>query len=150
MKLLSILKTITNAGLIALIVVPLGHPFPEGQPALRFSEHTQKSATPCYFSVVGDFDGDHRVDHAEPHSAGAHHCIRVRFGNSFETHLEFGSYAHSSGALIVRDTNRDNHADLIWVSHSRLGPAVVWLGDGLGHFARAAELKDDDDLRGIV
>src|SRR5262249_15791909 len=105
MKLLSILKTITNAGLIALIVVPLGHPFPEGQPALRSSEHTQKSATPCYFSVVGDFDGDHRVDHAEPHSAGAHHCIRVRFGNSFETHLKFGSSSPSSSPPIFPDTN---------------------------------------------
>ena len=145
------LKTITNIALTALIVLPFGHPSASGQSARRFSDRPAPlAAAPPYAPVFGDFDGDRRLDEAQPHSAGVHQCIRVRFANSLESHLEFGARTHSLGALLALDINHDNKADLIWVNHSRSEPAVVWLGDGRGHFAEAAELTDDGDLRGML
>ena len=146
----SVLKTITIMALTGLIVAPFGHSSAKGQPARSFSDPAQNSAALRSFFVFGDFDGDHRLDQAERHSAGAHQCIRVRLGNSLESHLEFGAHDHSFGALAVWDVNHDDKADLIWVYHSRPESALVWLGDGLGHFAKAAELNADDELRGIL
>jgi len=96
-----------------------------------------------YLAVLSDFDGDHRVDRAELHLAGAHHCIRVRFGNTRETHLDFGTRPHSSGVLLVRDANRDNKPDLIWVYRTRSESAVIWLNDGAGHFAKSGDASLD-------
>lgn len=91
-----------------------------------------------YLPVLSDFDGDRRLDQAELHFAGAHHCIRVRFGNSRETHLDVDAGPYSGGMLLVRDVNRDRRPDLIWVYHSRPQSALVWLGDGSGNFAKSA------------
>ena len=146
-----VLKTIINIALAALIVLPFGHPSANGQPAARrSSDCAAPVAPPGYFPVFGDFDGDRRLDQAQPHSAGEHQCIRVRFANSLERHLEFGARAHSLGALLALDINHDKKADLIWVNRSRSEPAVVWLGDGLGHFAEGAEWSDDTDLRDLL
>ena len=150
MKLQSVLKTIINIALTALIVLPLGHPPAKGQPVRRFSDRAAPFAAPGYFPVFGDFDGDRRLDQAQPHSAGAHQCIRVRFANSLERHLEFGARTHSLGALLALDINNDKKADLIWVNHSPSESAVVWLGDGLGHFAEATAWSDDADLRALL
>lgn len=90
-----------------------------------------------YLAVLGDFDSDRRLDHAEFHLEGSHHCIRVRFGNFRETHLDFGMRPHSSGALLLWDVNHDSKPDLIWVYQSRLESAVVWLNEGAGRFAKA-------------
>ena len=149
MKLHVVLKTITNIALTALIALSFGHPSASGQSARQLSDRATQPVAPGYFPVYGDFDGDRRLDQAEAHSAGDHQCIRIRFGNSLESHLEFGSGAHSPGALLARDINHDNKADLIWVYHSRSETAVVWLGDGLGHFAKSVEWNAAD-LRGML
>ena len=141
------LKTITNLALMALIILPFGHPSASGQSARKSGD---RSVQLSYLSVFGDFDGDSLLDQAQPHSSGAHQCIRVRFGNSLESHLEFGGGTQSSGALLARDINHDNKADLIWVNHSRSEQPVVWLSDGLGRFARADEANADLDLRGLL
>ena len=148
MKLPAVLKTIINIALTALIVLPFGHPSANGQPVRRFNDRAAPFA--AYFPVFGDFDGDRGLDQAQPHSAGAHQCIRVRFAKSLESHLEFGARTHSLGALVALDINNDKKADLIWVNHSPSEPAVVWLGDGLGHFAEAAEWSDDADVRALL
>jgi len=96
--------------------------------------------------TVGDFDGDRRIDHAEFHQAGNHRCIRVRFGNDRETHLSFtGTFA--PGTLLSTDVNNDHKPDLLWIFHYKLLPAVVWIGDGLGHFASSAS---NEDLRALI
>ena len=149
MKRHSLLKTITNLALTALIVVPFGHQSTRGQAAGESSVGSAQLAPLSYLLVFGDFDGDHLLDQAQPHSAGDHRCIRVRFGNSLESHLEFGG-AQSAGALLARDINHDNKADLIWVYQSQSEPPVVWLSDGLGRFAQAPEFSTDPDLRGML
>ncbi len=96
-----------------------------------------------YLAVQSDFDGDHRLDHAELHLAGTHRCIRIRFGDTRETHLDFGTRPHFSGVLMVRDANRDNRPDLIWVYRSRSESPVIWLNDGAGHFVKSSDGSSD-------
>ena len=141
------LKTITNLALMALIILPFGQPSASAQSARNSGD---RSVQLSFLSVCGDFDGDTLLDQAQPHSAGAHRCIRVRFGNSLESHLEFGGGTQSSGALLARDINHDNRADLIWVYQSRAEQPVIWLSDGLGRFAKADEANSDVDLRGLL
>ena len=97
-------------------------------------------------STIGDFDGDRRIDHAEFHQAGAHRCIRVRFANDSETHLTFtGTFA--PGTLLSTDVNNDHKPDLLWIFHYKLLPAVIWIGDGLGHFASSTS---NEDLHSLI
>jgi hypothetical protein len=93
-------------------------------------------------STIGDYDGDRRLDYAEFHQAGAHRCIRIRFGNQGETHLLFIDTFFGPGTLLSRDVNNDHKPDLLWIFHYKLMPAVIWLGDGLGHFASATSKED--------
>lgn len=88
--------------------------------------------------VLRDFDGDRRIDRAELHVARAHRCVRIRFGDSRERHLELRAL-QSRGVLVSRDVNQDNNADLIWVSHLQSAPSMIWLGDGLGNFIEAID-----------
>ena len=150
MKLHSLLMTISKLVLIALMVAPFAHSYAPGQSSPQFSDSSAQLVNLSYLSVFGDFDGDRLLDQAQPHLAGAHQCIRVRFGNSLESHLEFGGGPQSSGALLARDINHDNKADLIWVYQSRSQLPVVWLSDGLGSFAKAPEFSTDADLRGLL
>ena len=90
-----------------------------------------------YLPILSDFDGDGRLDQAELHVAGTHHCIRVRFGSFRETHLDLGARSLSGGMLLVRDVNNDNNLDLIWVYRSSFERTLVWLNDGAGHFAKS-------------
>ena len=69
--------------------------------------------------------------------AGEHRCIRVRYGNSREDHLELPGTMQPSGTLLIRDINHDNNPDLIWISWARSALPAVWLGDEHGHFFRA-------------
>lgn len=97
-------------------------------------------------TTIGDFDGDRRIDHAEFHQAGAHRCIRVRFANDSETHLPFtGIFA--PGTLLSTDLNNDHKPDLLWIFHYKLFPAVIWIGDGLGHFASSTS---NEDLHALI
>jgi hypothetical protein len=127
--------------LVVLIAAAFGSSVAKSTPPNEVSP--QSIAGPAqilsYLPVLGDFDGDRRLDQAELHLAGSHHCIRVRFGNSRETHLDLGTRPHVGGMLLVLDVNRDDMPDLIWVDRSRLEPAVVWLNDGAGHFARSGD-----------
>ena len=104
------------------------------------SQRLAQPASPVtYLPLLSDFDGDRRLDQVELHVDGSHHCIRVRFGNFHETHLDFGARFHSEGILLVRDVNSDNSPDLIWAYRSRLEPALVWLNDGAGNFAESSD-----------
>lgn len=136
-------KSTTGIALVALIAAVFGPSIaksaPTRQVAPQSSARYAQFAYVNYLPVLGDFDGDRRLDQAELHLAGSHHCIRVRFGNSSETHLDFGARPHTGGVLLVWDVNRDNTPDLIWVYRSRLESAVVWLNDGAGHFAKSAD-----------
>jgi len=157
MKLHFALKRIPKLALVAMLIAQCApSTFSKNrvapQPRTRPSRLVFLNAHPLF----GDFDGDRRLDRAELHLAGAHRCIRVSLGDSRESHLEFGGAAQLNGALLTGDVNRDNKPDLIWVPHLDSEPAVVWLSDGLGHFAKAAddsirarlrEILDDSDHR---
>ena len=149
MKLPAMLKSIT---LMALLVMTgarsTASSFAQRPNSQRFSNTSAQLAALSLFTVFADFDGDRRLDLAEPHSSGAHDYIYVQFGNSSGRLLEFSNRTHSSGALLAWDINLDNKLDLIWVSRTLTERPVVWLGDGRGHFDKATEWKDDSQLRG--
>lgn len=136
-----------RTALVALIAIVFATTVVRGAPTCEAPPEATTRPT-CnfdlnYLAVVSDFDGDRRLDQAEIHLAGAHHCIRVRFGNTRETHLDFGTRPHSNGVLLVRDANRDNRPDLIWVYRSRSESVVIWLNDGAGHFTRSSDGSRD-------
>ena len=142
---------VLRIALAAMIVAQCGlssfannHVVPElsARPALRASLNN--------LPVFGDFDGDQRLDQADLHLAGTHHCIRVRFGDSRESHLEFRATPQVLGTLLTVDINHDNKPDLIWVYHSQSEQTLVWLGDGLGHFLKAAAESVDAGLRALL
>ena len=142
-------KTVTRLAIIALFVAPWVHSsFAKSQPASRVSAPPARIAALSYLPILADFDGDRRLDQAELHSVGTRHRIHVRFGNRRETYLETRAAPHTLGRLLARDVNHDNKSDLIWLSQLRSEPAVVWLGDGLGHFSRLADRSDyESELR---
>jgi hypothetical protein len=124
--------------------------FANGHDAREFSAFPALLASLNNLPVFGDFDGDQRLDQADLHLAGAHRCIRVRFGDSHESHLEFHAAPQVLGTLLTRDINHDNKPDLIWVYHSQSEQMLVWLGDGLGHFLKAAAESVDAGLRALL
>jgi hypothetical protein len=135
---------------LALIAFWGSPPSTASNAARQSSERPGPIARLNYHHLLSDFDADGQIDQAEPHSAGLHHCIRVRFGNSHERHLELGALSNASGALLTWDINRDTKPDLIWISQSGLERPVAWLGDGRGNFARANDDVDDAALRLLV
>jgi hypothetical protein len=142
---------LSRTALAALIVAQCGLPsFANGHVAPRFSAGPAQLASLNNLPVFGDFDGDQRLDQADLHLAGAHRCIRVRFGDSRESHLEFHATPEVLGTLLTRDINHDNKPDLTWIYHSQSEPILVWLGDGLGHFLKAAAESVDDGLRALL
>jgi hypothetical protein len=133
-------KSIICLALIALFAALwVNSSFAKSQGASRVSAAPARIAALSYLPLLADFDGDRRLDEAELHSVGTHHCIHVRFGNRHETYLESAPGPHSLGRLLARDVNHDNKSDLIWLSQLRSEPAMVWLGDGLGNFAQIAD-----------
>ena len=147
-------KRFTGTALIALVIalivtqwVPSS--FADTHVGSDLSRGPWHRASLNSLSVFGDFDGDQRLDQAELHLAGSHHCIRVRFGNSRESHFVFRLPAQVRGTLLTRDVNHDGKPDLIWIFHYQL-PAVVWLGDGLGHFDNASGTSGDDGLTALL
>lgn len=147
MKSHDVMISLRRTALVALIAIVFATPVVRGTPTREAPPESIARPTWSfdvnYLAVLSDFDGDRRIDQADLHLAGTHHCIRVRFGNTRETHLDFGTRPHSSGVLMVRDTNRDNRPDLIWVYRSRSEPAVIWLNDGAGHFAKSSDGSPD-------
>ncbi|HSB10966.1 MAG TPA: hypothetical protein VLM38_15875 [Blastocatellia bacterium] len=139
-------RTLSLILLVALIVAPFAHSSFATTPIPNSSAHRERLVPLSARPVVGDFDGDLRLDQAELHLAGEHRCIRVRYGNSRENHLEFRAPVNANGALLARDINRDSKPDLIWISSAASESAVVWLGDGTGLFAEATG-GDADALR---
>src|SRR5262245_52837922 len=123
---------------------------PANHSAGRSNERPGPIARSSYHLLLSDFDTDRQIDQAEPHSAGLHHCIRVRFGNSRESHLELSALAKTGGALLTWDINQDTKPDLIWISQSGLEPSVAWLGDGRGSFARTDKDVDEAGFRALV
>ncbi len=116
----------------------------------QFSASPAQLASTLSLSVPCDFDGDLRLDEAELHLAGLRRCVRIRFGNSREVHLELDATPQMHGVLLIRDINQDNKTDLIWVYHSELEPPEAWLGDGLGHFAKSADKSTGTGLRALA
>jgi hypothetical protein len=134
------IRRIAPVALIAVVfATSIARSTPTSEAPPQSNARPARFADVNYLPVLSDFDGDRRLDQAELHLAGTHHCIRVRFGNTRETHLDFGTRPHSSGVLLVRDVNRDNRPDLIWVYRSRSESAVIWLNDGAGHFAKSGD-----------
>jgi len=98
-------------------------------------------ATLASFPVFSDFDGDQRLDRAELFSSGLHKSIHVSLGNSWESQLYFDSDTCAHGSLLAGDIDHDSDLDLIWISETTPLLAVVWLGDGQGHFKVANETQ---------
>ena len=130
---------------IALFVLQSG-PLACGQQKTPHIETLKPLASIGCTTTIGDFDGDRRIDHAEFHQAGAHRCIRVRFANDSETHLPFTGF-FAPGTLLSTDVNNDHKPDLLWIFHYKLLPAVIWVGDGLGHFASSTS---NEDLHALI
>jgi hypothetical protein len=89
-------------------------------------------------SLLADFDGDHKLDRADLVSRGLHKSIRIDLSGSGPQYLRFDSESLDAGQLLIRDINHDDNPDLIWVSQAAPQSAMVWLGDGRGHFAFVA------------
>ena len=144
-------KRLSRMALAAMIVAQCGlSSLAKGHVAPQFSARPAQLASLNNLPVLADFDGDQRLDQADLHLAGAHRCIRVRFGDSRESHLEFHTTPQVLGTLLTRDINHDNKPDLIWVYRSQSEPMLVWLGDGLGHFLKAAAESVDAGLRALL
>lgn len=150
MKRLTAPAYITGIAFVAIIVaqcVPSSAAKSQRPPQLRVrpAPHAYLNNLP----ILVDLDSDQRLDRVELHLAGTHHCLRVRFGNSSESHLAFVDRPHADGTLLTRDINQDSKPDLVWVSHFGSERAQVWLGDGLGHFIAAA-YQNADGLRTLL
>jgi hypothetical protein len=87
--------------------------------------------------LFSDFDGDHKVDHAELFSQGSQTQIRVTFGTFRSKSLSFDSELQDHGQLMSDDIDSDGDTDLVWVSQSQPRKIVMWLGDGHGNFSMA-------------
>jgi hypothetical protein len=151
MKLRAILHAISLTALIVMMSLPFASlSFASNSGAREFDNHSPHLFDLSYRPLLGDFDGDRRIDEAQQHSFGAHACIRVRFGDWRESHLDFGTLPSYSGTLLALDVNNDDQPDLIWLSRSPSESAVVWPNEGRGHFGKATGLKLDDELRGLL
>jgi hypothetical protein len=150
MKRRALPKCVTGLAFVAIIIAQLiPSSSAKSQLARQFrvpKPHESLNNLP----VLADFDGDQRLDRAELHLAGAHRCVLVRFGNSLESHLDFRDFPQALGTLLTRDINQDNKPDLVWVPRFQSERAVVWFGDGLGHFMGAASTNTDDGLRTLL
>lgn len=145
------LKRISRIAIAAAIVAQSGPSlFARNQFGIQIDARPAPIAMLTNRPVLGDFDGDGRLDLAELHSAGGRGCIRVRFGDSRESHLELDAAAELRGAVLARDANQDNAPDLIWASPSQSAPAEIWLSDGLGHFAKASNTDAGGRLRALL
>lgn len=151
MKLHAVPRSIIGLALTALIFAPwVRSSFAQSPLAQSVSNRPAQLLLLNYLPALADFDGDQRLDQAEVQLAGALRCIRVRFGDSRESHLLYSALPESRGAILARDVNRDDKPDLILISQSRSQPALVWLNDGLGHFARSAgKAADEADLHAL-
>src|SRR6266436_4023889 len=92
------LKRPSRIALAAMIVAQCGlSSFATGHVARQFSARPAQLASLNNLPVFGDFDGDQRLDQADLHLAGGHPCIRVRFGDSRESYLEFPTASQVGG-----------------------------------------------------
>jgi hypothetical protein len=135
---------------IAFVAIIIAQLVPSSAAKSRPPTLTVRPALHAYLNslpILVDLDGDRRLDSAELHLAGPHRCVRVRFGDSSESHLSFLDFPQAHGTLLARDINQDNNPDLVWVSHFGQERVQVWLGDGRGHFIGAAYKNADGGLR---
>lgn len=132
-------RTLSFISLVLLLAAPLAHSSFSQTPKPNPINHRHNLLPLSGLPVLGDFDGDLLIDRAELHIVGAHRCIRVQFGDSRENHLEIREPLAPGGRLLAWDINRDDKPDLLLIVHSRAEPAVVWFGDGRGHFIEGAD-----------
>jgi hypothetical protein len=98
--------------------------------------------------VVADFNADDVPDKAVlVVDGGTVKTIRVKLGGLLVRQFSFDSGTEASGTLIARDVNHDGHLDLVWLSPERPLSAVVWIGDGSGHFVRVLRAPEPDPGR---
>jgi 6-phosphogluconate dehydrogenase, C-terminal domain len=144
--------SIVGIALIVLSLAPRANPtFAKSQVGDRLRDVQALAAGANGLPVLADFDGDDRLDQAELNLADEHRCIRVRFGDSRESDLELEPTLQTFGTILVRDVNRDNKPDLIWLPHFQSIPVAIWLGDGLGHFTESINRVDDEtDVRSLL
>ncbi len=90
-------------------------------------------------SLYSDFDGDQLLDRVEISWAGVEGDIEVRLSGSASRHLNLGPRARIHGGLLAADIDSDSDLDLIWLPLSGAKAALVWLGDGRGHFEIAKD-----------
>ena len=150
MKLHAVTRSIIGLALTALICAPCSRSSFAKSPLAQFDGNRPAPLLLLnYLPALADFDGDQRLDQADLHPGGAERTICIRFGDSRESHLLYSALGESR-AILARDINHDHKPDLILISQSRSEPALVWLNDGRGHFARAAARSADEaELRAL-
>jgi hypothetical protein len=137
--------------LMALLIAPWRPILATGKrPPGKPSASPLRLAALLASSVDSDFDGDHKLDRAELHSAGLDKSISISLSSSRRTSLTFTSGSYDRGSLLAVDIDHDSDLDLVWVSPTRSQPPVVWINDGRGNFEResGAQTAELDSLFG--
>jgi hypothetical protein len=131
-------KRLTELLVVLLAATPLLVAPADSLAAFRFQPTADRSSLLPFASLYSDFDGDAQPDCAE---LDAKRDIRLTFSNSAATQLHFESNAWDRGRLLAGDIDRDNDADLIWISLAQPESIAVWTGDGKGHFEAAPDAR---------
>jgi hypothetical protein len=91
--------------------------------------------------AVTDFDGDLLPDRAELTSNGSHKNIHLTLSSPWGTNLSFSTETPQPGSILAEDIDHDGDNDLIWVSDQKPAQSALWLNNGVGQFARVADVS---------
>ena len=137
-------RSLASLALIALFTAQSVFPS-SAVPRSKPSPQASLSNLLLYFHqpTLSDFDGDHNLDTAELFSNGSFKSVQINLGGR-RLDLHFDSKTIARGLLFAEDVDRDNDPDLVWVLPNQPRSAVVWLGDGRGHFEIAKDPESYD------